>query len=381
MHIYTRASLAHLPWPDHADGAYARSILSAFVNEGPAAYIDNARAELHLLSAEDQVFPIILSNSDVTEPNSYVCSPSAHYIDYTLREIELELHNQPHLRAVANPAVHTLGRVLKSFDFERVVYFNNWLVSTNLFPAFDWSQAERLRKFITARYPDRALMVRSINMELNQTIFTALLDAGFIPIFSRQVYILDPSTGAHHQKKQVKFDRILERRTQPTWRLLTSADSRLGPRIRELYDSLYLDKYSRLNPRFNGRFFQACLDHGWVTLHGMFLNDQLMGVAGYFARDGVMTPPIVGYDRSRPQKEGLYRLVMLKLSDEAERLGYILNCSSGAAEFKRHRGCVPSTEYNLVYCGHLPRHRQWPWKLLAQLTRGVLVPLMQKLEL
>lgn len=83
-----------------------------------------------------------------------------------------------------------------------------------------------------------------------------------------------------------------------------------------------------------------------------------------------MINPLIGYDRTYPQKEGLYRLLTMETMLEAEHRGLLLNMSSGAAHFKRLRGAEPHLEYNMVYDGHLPWWRRLPWNL----TRLIAIP-------
>ena len=107
-------------------------------------------------------------------------------------------------------------------------------------------------------------------------------------------------------------------------------------------------------------------------------HDQIDGVLGFVERNGVMTTPLIGYDRSVDAAAGLYRLISLKLVEQAAERGLILHQSSGAAAFKRHRGSTASMEYNLVYDRHLAPRCRLPWQLLAALSRVVIMPMMRR---
>ncbi|CAM3628668.1 hypothetical protein [Brevibacillus invocatus] len=60
-------------------------------------------------------------------------------------------------------------------------------------------------------------------------------------------------------------------------------------RLLELYNALYLQKYSMYNPQFNERFFALALKKGILQLHAIRKNGRIDAVLGYFCRNGVMT--------------------------------------------------------------------------------------------
>src|SRR5690349_10228113 len=103
IQIYDRHSIEQVPWPATPEGEYARSLLGPLIYQGPQHLIANADAEVRVLVAGDLVLPLVLANPAAAIKNSYVCSPTTHYIDYGKREIEIELHNQPLMRALVPP--------------------------------------------------------------------------------------------------------------------------------------------------------------------------------------------------------------------------------------------------------------------------------------
>jgi hypothetical protein len=379
MLLYSRETLDQVPWPTTVDGDYARRVLTPLVRDGTRRYIANVEAEVQVLLIAEVVMPVVVVNSPSPLPlASYVCSPTTHYIDYAKREVEIELHDRPLLRRLTPPLLELIRPLLSWSQVERAVYVNNWLLSTNLYTALPESVLQKLRAMLVETFPQHALVFRSVNDLLNRELAQQLQSLSFRPVFSRQVYILDPRLGTYLKKKSFQKDRSLSRRTPYRWAdasQLTSADC---VRLKLLYDDLYLDKYSRFNPQFTEDFFREALRAQWLTFFALKRQERFDGVLAFVERQGVMTTPLIGYDRSLPEELGLYRLLSLKLIEEAAALGLILHQSSGAAAFKRHRGSEPSTEYNFVYDAHLPRRRRLPWQLLAGLSRNVLVPLMRR---
>src|SRR3954451_3700254 len=172
IQIYDRNSLDQVPWPDTPDGAYARSLLLPLIRHGPRRLIDNADAEVRVLVAGDLVLPLVLGNPAASVKNSYVCSPTTHYIDYAKREIEIELPDQPFARALIPPMLDLLRPLLLWSKFEQVVFVNNWLLSTNLYPSMPHELMQALRDLLVHSFPQHAIIFRSVNDQLN----TALMD-------------------------------------------------------------------------------------------------------------------------------------------------------------------------------------------------------------
>src|SRR3954447_15303079 len=378
IQIYDRNSLDQVTWPATPDGAYARSLLGPLIRHGPQRLIDNADAEVRVLVAGDLVLPLVLGNLRPSVKNSYVCSPTTHYIDYAKREVEVELHDQPFARALVPPMLDMLRPLLLWSQFEQVVFVNNWLLSTNLYPAMPHEQLQALCDVLVRSFPQHAIVFRSVNDQLNTALMGQLQALAFRKVFSRQVYILDPHDSRYQQKKSYQKDRSLARRSAYSWADAAQIQTNDIARIKALYDDLYLKKYSFYNPQFNRHFFAEALRERWLTFLVLKQQGRIDGVLGFVERNGVMTTPLISYDRSVDAAAGLYRLISLKLVEEAAARGLILHQSSGAAAFKRHRGSTASMEYNLIYDRHLAPRERLPWQLLEALSRAVIMPLMRR---
>ena len=153
------------------------------------------------------------------------------------------------------------------------------------------------------------------------------------------------------------------------------------PRMRFLYEDLYITKYSNLNPTFNENFFKETMEKNLLTYKVLKKEGQIYAVYGYVECNGFLTAPIFGYDTAVNPKDGLYRLTALQILDDAIVKGLIVHQSSGVSKFKMHRGAEASLEYNLVYFKHLPQRQQRPWQLFEKLTSLAIVPVMTKYKL
>jgi hypothetical protein len=378
MRIYTQQALEEAPWPNTPDGAYARRVLPALIGGGTRAFIGNVQAEVRVLAAGGHVLPLVLADDVAPLKNAYVCSPTTHYIDYAQREVQLELADRPLLRALLPPLLEALRPLMRFSRVERCAYVNNWLLSTNLHPALDGAALKAIRDGLVSAFPRHTLVFRSLNAALNGPLIAELERLGFQRVFSRQVYLLDPRDGSFRRRNNYGHDRRLARRSAYNWIEAPALPPAAAGRLCELYNDLYLHKYSQHNPQFTPLYFEQALREQWATCAALAQGSRIDGVLGFIEHHNVVTAPIVGYDRARDQGAGLYRLLMLRLIDSAAERGRILHMSSGAAGFKRLRGAEPQIEYSLVYHRHLGPRRRLPWQLLAALSEGAIIPLMRR---
>ncbi len=377
--LYDQSNINQLPWPKTGDGDYALRYLFPMVTRGASSFIDNADTEFQVLAIDDLILPV--SITDRQYKNSYVCSPYTHYVTYAKAELNtLKNHN---LEEILKVILNFLGLILKFCRINQVIQVNNWLLSTNLYPELSQKQIQRLTEFLKMKFPSHAIVFRSINT-FNPKIYEALRKNNYRMVTARQVYIL--SQGAlkilkSRPKSILKKDFNLLKTSGYQWFDHQSISENDLPRILELYNQLYLDKYSILNPQFNLEFLKLAWREEILKLFVLKKDDQIDGVVGYFSRNGTMTTPFFGYDLAHPQKIGLYRMLSAKLILEAEQQGLILNQSSGAAEFKRCRGAVPYLEYNAVYTKHLSFRSKLGWRLVEFLANKVGAYLVRKFKL
>ncbi|HEX2203417.1 MAG TPA: GNAT family N-acetyltransferase [Longimicrobium sp.] len=378
--LYDRATLDRVPWPATRDGGYARRVLAPLVEHGPAAFIDNVHAEVRVLAADGHALPLVLSDPARAGADSYVVSPTNHYVDYGKREVELEMGGASVLRAVLPPLLEGFRPLFRWGGIDRVAYVNNWLLSTNLHPRLAPDVLRDIRDLVAATFPDRAVVFRSVNETLNAELMRDLRRLGFRPVFSRQVYLYDPRTpGA--VPRSLRQDAGLARRGPYAWAGADDIGDDEVPRLRELYAQLYLEKYSPFNPGFTERFVASALRERWLEVFALRREGRTVATVGFVERGGTMTAPLIGYDRALPAEEGLYRRISYKLVEEARARGLLLNQSSGAAAFKRFRGGVPAMEMSLVYDRHLPARARLPWRVLETASRRAIVPLMRRMKL
>lgn len=378
--LYDAETIDHLPWPETEDGRYAKQFLLPLVKQQPAHYINNIQSKYLAMTFDDLVLPISINESQYE--NSYVCSPYTHYVSYAKQELVL-LEN-PLLRKGLSYMLSGLGRMFKVSKINKTIHVNNWLVSTNLYPNITPNQMKEIHAFLTDRFPDYTILFRSLNDTLNQKLIEAFRPLNYKMVASRQVYLVHPTQSPSVNAKSrwlLKRDyALIEHHGYEVLdgKQLSEEDI---PRILELYNALYLQKYSMYNPQYNENFLSLALKNEILHLKAIRKNGSIDAVLGYFCRNGAMTTPLFGYDLSVPKEIGLYRMLSALLYQIALENGHWLNESSGAAQFKRNRGATGEIEYTAVYDDHLPFHRRFCWSFLQIIIDRIGIPLLQKYKL
>lgn len=378
--LYDTTTIDTLPWPDSEVAALAKNYWVPLMKGGSSQFIDNVNSQLLALSIDNLVLPVTVNHRELE--NSYVCSPYSHYITYSKEEL-YTLKNPP-LEKLLELLLNFMGIVLNLGKINQVIIVNNWLLSTNLYPDLSENQIAAITSCLKERFPTHTIIFRSINTFLNANLFKAFPKNGYQMIGSRQVYLFNPKDQpSMRTKMRWRLKQDFNRIDKEGYEFIDHQQISLAeiPRLLELYNALYLEKYSYNNPQFNEQFLELALKNKALQIQALQKNGRIDGVIGFYKINGVMTTPILGYDTSLPQAVGLYRMLSAQLTIEATKWGLILHQSSGAASFKRFRGFVGNIEYSAVFYQHLSFWRQLVWRLLGLLVNKLAVPLMKKYKL
>ncbi|MDX8454429.1 GNAT family N-acetyltransferase [Mesorhizobium sp. VK9D] len=358
--------------------------IEAFVslfNEMPVHdLIANLNTKVETFEVAGRIFPLTLNDADEA-PNCYICCATSAYIDYAMDETR-NFAARPLLRRALNALISACAPLVRASGLDHQAQLNNWLYSTNPVPLLDRPTAASLRAALTARFPDRAIVIRSLNDIADPATIAALKAEGFRMLAARQIYIFADRSVAPAMTRGMKRDRA-RLRTTPFERVgngdFTEADY---ARAEMLYNMLYLDKYTPLNPHYTARYIAEMHRRGIISLAGLRRpGGELVAVTGLFENGGTLTQPIVGYDTGLPVADGLYRMAMAMAQDYATARGLFFNMSAGAADFKRRRGAVAAIEYNAVYAGHLARRRRIVIRIMETVLARVGIPLLRRFEL
>ena len=345
-------------------GPWAR-YLAGVLSEGPRAYADNADVGMEALLVDGTLLPLVLSGG--AEGTAETCSPYSHYVLYTVEEVSKRHPRVP--RWLFSAGAAPLGRLLRLAGIDRVVSVNNWLLSTNPSVRFDAEQVKEVTACLTSRYPDRAILWRSLNPSIDEALIECARRSGYRLLRRRLVYMVDSGLQVYRNYLNARRDFTLLKRTR--YKVISDHQA-LAPyaeRMTELFRSLYLGKHSLLNTAFNSRFFALALASGPFEFRGFLADGQLAAFVSFFTKDQMMMAALIGYDLNQPRSQGLYRLAIATFLDEATTRGFRLNLSAGADSFKRFRGGMPVDEYDAVYDRHLPTRQRMGWFTLSAVSR------------
>lgn len=356
-----------------------RSFAELFKLKKPEEIIQNTETKIEFLQISNEIyFPITIN--DVEGQNSFVCSPYTAYALYSKEELLAKVNS----KIVQLPlllVIKLIGLWLRFSNIDRNVQVNNFLLSTNPYPEWGGNEIDEITSLIKAKYPNHAIIFRSLNEYQHQNLIEKFVKVGYEKIGSRQVYIYDMDYEAWVKHNNNNNDRRIIKKQQ----LIKLEHEEMGDYLQEalnLYNLLYLKKYSKYNPQFTLEYFTKCHESRLIYFQGY--KDQhgrLLTFSGLFQIENTITSPLVGYDTSAPQKQGLYIHAINLIMEYKFKHQKLLNLSSGAPNFKKLRGGLPTIEYSLVYTAHLSLKRKLAWTILQFISNQIGIPLVKRYEL
>lgn len=330
------------------------------------------------LKINNMVFPSVINNKEYD--NSYVCSIYNALISYSAEESR-KLNN-PIFEFILRILISAHSKLFKWAAIDSNLYVNNYLLSTNLYPNWSGEGLDQFTKKSTIQFKNHAIIFRSLNHHTNHALLKKLTKTGYQLIPTRQVYILDKHLKHYACSRDLKKDRQL--RNNSTYSLVQHQDITAldYPRIVELYNLLYLKKYSYHNPHYNEAMIKHWHEHNLLDITGLRNSQGILdGVIGIFQNDTTLSAPLVGYNTNLPQEHGLYRQLISLLIDCSLMCNKNVNLSSGAPQFKLNRGATAFTEYAAVYTKHLPFYRRSTWSYIKLLLSQVVIRILKAYKL
>ena len=358
---------------------FYQSLSVLFLMQNSKAIIRNVNTEMKLMKiGEKYVFPVSINHKQ--ENNSFVCSPHTAYALYSKDELKQKVKNR-FLQFPVLGITNFIDIILRLGKIDKNIHVNNFLLSTNPYPEWDGNEIDEITAELLKEYPKHAIIFRSLNEYQHQHIINKFEDRAYIKLGSRQVYIYDTDYESWIKHNNNRNDiRLIKKQ-----KLRYLSHEEMAPYLEEaleLYNKLYLVKYSVFNPQFTIDYFRICYEQKLIHFQGYVdENNKLKSFAGLFIIENTITSPLVGYDTEAPQKDGLYIHAIHLIFLYKFKSGLLLNLSSGASQFKRMRGGQASIEYSLIYTQHLSFGRKLIWKTLQFVSNKIGIPILNKYEL
>ncbi len=360
------------------EGLY-KSFAGLFSSRKSHDIITNIFTEVSMMKVGDNIFFPVTKNDTETQ-NSFVCSPYTAYALYAKDELQTKVPNRI-LQLPLRLLLKLIDVWLKFGNIDRNIQINNFLLSTNPYPEWDGSQIGAITEAIKQQYPKHAIIFRSLNMYQHAHLIKVFEANKYQKIGSRQVYIYDTDFATWLKHQNNRHDQRIIKKHQLHYVAHEEMGAYLDQAL-DLYNKLYLIKYSTYNPQFTLKYFQECHEKNIMHFQGYLdENNVLKTFCGLFLVGNTITSPLVGYDTAAPQKQGLYIHAIYLIMRYKFKSGLLLNLSSGAPQFKRLRGGKPTIEYSAIYTLHLSLRRRLTWWTLQFISNKIGVPLIKKYEL
>jgi hypothetical protein len=357
------------------DPSLAGQIMTALAQHGAAAFVANAQSQPMLLRYGAIHLPVLCQNAAIGD--TYVTSPHSAYVLYARDEIDI-MGLRGAARLGSRAALGLLDRWLRAARINRVVQIDNWLLSTSLHGAWHGEGLPAMRQALIERFPGHIPVVRCVDEWSCPQLLGALRADGWTLAASRQIWVTDDLARDWKPRSHVKADARALRRSGLAIEDLQTVTLPDAQRIAQLYAQLYLGRYSALNPVYTPAFVELAGRTGLLRYRVARGGDgQIMAVAGMRVAGDIVTVPMLGYDTTRPQSEGLYRIASLLASEWALDNGCRHHGSAGAGTFKRNRGARSEIEYMALYTAHLPPARRLAIRAFAAATRRIMVPMLK----
>lgn len=361
------------------DTAKVLSLCELFRSAPTEDAISNLSTRVGLRQIDCYLLPVTV-NSDL-QPTCYLCCPSVAYIDYARDELR---HFSEHrlLSAMLDGLLKLGYPLIRAARLDRQVQINNWLLATNPLPPVTREALQAATQAIAQEHPGHVVVWRSLNDFSDRAAMHVFRQAGYRMYPARQIYIFDcrnaePKLGRDEKRDGTLLD-------DSGFAIVAPSEFRDHDFVlaQLLYQQLYLEKYTWLNPQYTAAFMRAAHSGGILEFWGIRAGDgQLAGVIAFFDCGCTMTAPIVGYDATLPQETGLYRMLMALALKRARKRKMLFNMSAGAASFKRNRGAVAALEYSAVYSVHLAPTTRLAASLVRTILEQVGIPVLRSFEL
>ena len=312
----------------------------------------------------------------------YTISQMSHNYHYAKRELEIE--DLGISRFFIYPMLEILAIFLRLAKVDNSIMLNNWGISTNLYPKkIDESNLRKIIDECLEENKRESVIFRSVNSTTTPELELFLENAGFKRIFSRNIIIfpyLNLKDYKRSSRRQISRDSELEKDYDLTWKNVEQLNFEEAEQVKNLYDQLYLDKYSHYNPQFTTEFFIQTSKLGIFSYNLLYSNEKMVGVIGTFSIEGLSTNPILGYDFHQDFSEKLYRILTAKIATLSSENNLRRHASSGAMEFKKLRGGISVPEYTMVYTKNLNLFRRINWAIFRFISMRIAKPVIMRME-
>lgn len=350
-------SINDFQWPSSESSKLAFYLMKKHVSAEAGYYIENSKHEVILASIANKIIPLVINNGNSS--TCYLTSPYTNYISYakdficSLRNLRLKFFLFVFLKIITG--------IIRKKNLDKVIYINHWLIATGPQLELCKEEIESLLFVLKRKFKDYTFVFKGVR----QADVKKYAAVDLIPIFNRQIYLWDPKNNESLRIRNFRNDRKLLNKKLILFEVTTNAQLQTVEHLHELYNKLYVDKYSTHNCFYSLKWFVQLLNNKAMTVYSAKLDNHIVFFAACFIYKNELIASVIGHDSNISEQYKIYRQWTSYLMLLAEKNNKVLNLSSGSGKFKLNRGCKRESEYELIYFKHLPLHRKISWWLIS----------------
>ena len=301
-------------------------------------WVQNGSANLALHPASG--LPITISKQPRRPDTTYITSLRSGWFDYAAQEVANN--------SIAAWSLRSAGLIAKMLGIDNIILVGNAPVSTNIWTDRHILEVPFLCQQIASSHKKHFIGVRNLQADKHRALIDKLKSHRFYVIPARIVYEFDFREKLEKKHSHLQRDRSVLKRSGLRVSILDSISMAEASRLRDLYQTIYIEKHSALNAQYTSQFFADMLSFKVMT--ALVLQDadrQIVAFAMLYEVDDTLTVPALGYDPQYPTNS-LYRQLFAAITFYAQDKRRLLNYSSGAGDFKRKRGGIARLEYTML---------------------------------
>jgi len=332
-----------------------------FVNEEHKKitdYIKNVSGIIEEYNINSQRLPVFVNDKST----SWICSLFTCQITYIKKALQRVSSINCALLVIIKMLLYIRACLARIINIDHVVFINHDLTSTNLWPD-NINKIDKLIADISAKHPSRPLVFRSLNNVHNRQLIQSLLQNNCLLLRFREITHYDYNAPlTPKQKANIKCDFKLIEKNNYVAVIDADINEISISRLYQLYNNVYINKYSILNPQYTLLFFKTILQDS--TFGSIIIKKNITDAFTiYKSNEITIQYPCIGYDLAIERKVGLYRQISSMIHKCAIQKKLLINESSGVLDFKKKRGGIQTSEYYAIYIKHLPFLKKVAWQL------------------
>jgi len=299
-----------------------------------------ANASANLLWEGFLRIPVSITLPSRQKNASYLFSPRSAWFDYLAHECR----SQPLLALL----IQALGKFSFLLGIDRTIFAGNYPISTSIWSTEQEQELYSIANEMRQAHPNYYVGIRNLLPHRHPALIAQLQSGGFYGIPARVIYEFDLRDEALQIPSHLKRDLALFKKLQMQVEITTQLDQISLLRVQALYQKIYLEKHSLLNPQYTQQFFEDVVRSGVMScLLVRNSSGQICSFALLQSTQQTLTVPALGYDPAL-DLEGSYRVLFAAIYSYAKENRALLNYSSGAGDFKRKRGASAHLEYTFL---------------------------------